>query len=287
MRTPSTTSARELDEGLSLQAYNILELGDPSKGYGPGDMRAIPSTLLLRLDGPTRHSLLAYSKAKAAGTAIQTNWSTFYGLVDLAGGGADDTDPAATKARVDKFTKMNLLQFRGQLDEPEFKQLTQLQLDLRQGNAKKANDALKGFRTMDAIIKDRLIPLKISPNAPEDSAEARAVARVRNIVAGEYQDFTERNKREPTGDEAGKIVDAVMGAEVQRGDSHRAFGFLWGVSAKTETLSDAIREGYTIDDVPADDKRLIGEALDKAKLTKSDELITTIYFQTKIRKGGG
>src|SRR5205085_9493776 len=105
-----------------------------------------------------------YAKQKAKGDPIETNWTTYYDLLSLA----------STDETKDKFLSTNLLRYRGQLGDTEFKQVVELQSGLRRGDDK-AEAKLAGIRTTQQVLASSLKAVGIDPNAKAGTPDAELV----------------------------------------------------------------------------------------------------------------
>jgi hypothetical protein len=86
---------------------------------------------------------MSYSDRLNRGESIETDWRTFYKLIDQAGTSPDD------------FAKQNLLGYRAKLSDTEFKQIAEIQLAIRKKDGREG-PGLAQFGTEEQIVNDSL-----------------------------------------------------------------------------------------------------------------------------------
>src|SRR6185436_2209243 len=124
---------RQDEENALKGAFNILDKTP--------DIHKIPPTAWVSFTGAQRGALMAYADKLSAGTPVETDYPTYYSLMTQAG-----KDPTT-------FANANLLNYRAKLGDTEFKQLTDIQLSIRNKDNAKADRDLGDFRTKDLIVK--------------------------------------------------------------------------------------------------------------------------------------
>lgn len=154
----------------------------------------VPSPLLARLKPRDLASVRAYQKALAAGIEPKTDWQIYYGLQTAA------ADPTTR----DTFLGTDLLGYRGQLSDGEFKELVGLQARLKKGEEA---PELRGFLTTTQIVNDAL-PRDVKRDGPESADFRRAVDQA--VVDWK----TAHGKPEIPADEVRKITAGVLGRKV-------------------------------------------------------------------------
>lgn len=129
---------REEHDRIMQSASVLVEQDGNLDGIDPG--------LLNKLTIHERSALEARAAQVSGNVEPSTDWGLYYGLR-----GAASTDP-------DEFKKMDLMLFRSQLNEAEFKQIVGLQMDIREG---KDAAVLSGVQTQHQIVNGTLESLGI------------------------------------------------------------------------------------------------------------------------------
>src|SRR5690606_10885673 len=142
-----------------------------------------------------------YARMLAAGTPVETDYPTYYRLLQQAG-----DDPQA-------FATANLLQFRHKLGETEFKQLANLQLSIKNGNRQAADKVLEGFRTRGQIFEDTLRLYRIDPKADPATDEGRAIALLRRML-DQRIDAMQASGQKVTNTEIQRTLDELLSQEI-------------------------------------------------------------------------
>lgn len=246
---------RDDEEAASKAAFNILDQNN-------GNIGKIPPTAWQSFSGATKSSLRAYSKRLAAGENIDTNWTTFYSLVDKAG-----TKP-------NEFAAENILDYRGKLGNAEFKQIADLQLSIRNKD-NKAKDGLAEFGTENDIVNGSLHQYGFETEPSKQSKDEKdAIAELRRRVR---EDVGMLKKKDVTQADIQSIVDNILSK------SATVKGSWWGLIPFTSTKFSDQRRGVNlkIEDVPQADKDQIKQALDKAGRPVSDVTILDLYIRAQ------
>jgi hypothetical protein len=248
-------AAGEQQRADSQQAYNIVEQ--------TGRFDAIPAPLLTRLEGSTRSALRNYAIEKAKGVPVQTDPPTYYALMTQAG-----TDPAT-------FLKQNVLDYRGKLDNADFKQLTDLQLTIRNGDRTKTDAALAGFRTNTQIIDDTLTQWGMDPKAAPDTDTGKAIAQLRRTLDQRIEAATAGTGKKATNVEIQTTLDNIL---KQSKDSPGSWwGLVPGVAAH-------FRDQTTrLIDIPFDERTKVEDALRRKGLPITDAAVLDLYVAGQNR----
>lgn len=256
---------REAEETRLRTAYDLV---DRYK-----DVAAIPPGQWSQLTGGARSALRNYAEALAQGVPVKTDLAAYYGLMQQAA-----NDPEA-------FTKRNLLEFRGKLDEVEFKQLAQLQLQYRRGDTKAADKTLTGFRTTNAIIEDSLTLFGVDPNSKATTEEGKAVAQLRRMVDRRVEAHANLTGKEPSNADVQQMVDELLSA----GETKK--GSWWSIFPGGAPFRDKTRSilSLTVGDISPSDRKLVEDALRRSGRPVSDATILDLYIETqaRLKKGGG
>lgn len=245
---------RERDEANSIQAYNIIDK--------TGNVAKIPPALWTSFTGNQRAGMLAYARAKARGVDIETDFAAYYSLMQQAA-----NDPQG-------FAQENLLNSRGKLGDTEFKQLADLQLAIKNGNRKAADEELDLFRTHKQVIDDTLALYSIDPN-PKETDDRRAIAQLQRMLGARMEMLTSLTGKKPSNADVQDALDDLLGKSVETPGSWWA---LWQ-NRGTKRLIDV-----TYDDIPADQKPLIEKALRGAGREVTPETVLDLYLETKARE---
>jgi hypothetical protein len=247
---------REAAETAMKGVYNIVD-----KTH---DVNSIPPTTWASLTGPQRSSIREYSDRLARGLAVETDIPTYYGLMQKA---ADDPTT---------FSTTNLLNYRGRLGDTEFKSLTGLQLSIRNGDRKAAEEAIGGFRTHDQIIKDSLTQYGIDPTPKEGTKEAAAVAELRRRLDANVADLTNSTGKKASNTDIQAQLDKILGTQVN------VPGSWWGLLPFNGiSFRDSNKRiiDLTIDDVPAPERQEIEAAMKRKNRTATDATILDAYVK--------
>jgi hypothetical protein len=243
---------RDREEKTLVDAYNVVDKTKSVTGINPA--------VWASMDGSQRSALHHYAKMLAAGNGIKTDIETYQALLDQAA-----NDPQT-------FAAQNLLNYRGKLDDVEYKQVAQLQLSLRQGDRKAADDALAGYRTESSVIEDSLRQAGIDP---ADKKKAGPVAFLRQQVAERAAALVQVTGKKPTNADIQGIVDEILQKPIS------AEGSWWRLWTPVEKrLID-----LTISDVPAADRAQIEQSLKRQGWIVNDQTVLDLYLRNLARTG--
>lgn len=245
---------REREEANSIEAYNIIDR--------TGNVARIPPALWTSFSGNQRAGMIAYARAKARGVDIETDFSVYYSMMQQAA-----NDPQG-------FAQENLLNSRGKLGDTEFKQLADLQLAIKNGNRKAADEELDLFRTHKQVIDDTLALYSIDPN-PKETDDRRAIAQLQRMLGARMEMLTSLTGKKPRNADVQDALDDLLGKSVK---TEGSWWWLWQ-NRSTKRLIDV-----TYDDIPADQKPLIEKALRGAGREVTPETVLDLYLETKARE---
>lgn len=253
------SATRAQDEARSTSAFSIVD-----KSH---DVATIPPGMWANFNGSTRASLRSYAEHLAKGIPIQTDLPSYYRLMTMAG------------AAPEKFVNENLLDYRGKFDEPEFKQLAELQRTIRQGDRAKADKDLAGFRTKTELINDSLTQYGFDPKATSDSAQGKAIAQLRRMVDQSVDADQAGGKKVDNAQIQGHI-DRILGADVKTPGSWRALvqPFSYDFFDQTKKLIDT-----TAGDIPAAERTQVEDALRRHGQPISDATVLNLWLQHKVQ----
>lgn len=252
---------RDREEAALTAAYNLVD-----KSH---DVHAIPPTQWSALPGQARSALRSYAEHLAKGIPVQTDLPTYYSLMQQAG-----TDPQT-------FTRQNLLNYRAKLDEPEFKQLAGLQLSIRNGDREKADKELSGFRTHSQIVDDSLSLYGVDPNAKPTTPEGKAIAQLRRMLDTRVEAQGALTGKKQTNDDIQRTLDGLLSQSVT------VPGSWWNIFPGGKSFTDTQKPLVTLqaDDIPAEERTLIEDALRRRHRPISDATVLDLYLETRARTG--
>jgi hypothetical protein len=225
-----------------------------------GDLRAIAPGDWVKLDIGQREALEKRSRQIHEGVEPVTNWTKFYDLMNLAS--ADETRQ--------QFMKMDLMQYRPELANAEFKQITERQSALRAG--KSADEALQGYRTTKQIVDDALAGAHIDPTPKPGSGDAEHVNLFRSTVDQRILDLQLRTGKKATTNDVQTIVDDLLIKGKVPGS-----GFLWNSSKRVYELKPTEAITMTADKVPKIERDKIEAALRRNGRPVTDDSVVDLY----------
>jgi len=254
---------REAEQSTMRSAYDILDK--------TANVNRIPPATWSQFDGGTRSAMRSYAEHKAKGTPVQTDLPTYYGLVQKA---MDSPEAFATT---------NLLKYRAQLDEVEFKQLAGLQLNIVNGNKNAAEKDLGGLRTNLQIINDSLVQYGITPDgAKQTKEEADAVATLRRMLDTAVEVESQRTGKKPDNIFIQREADRILSQSVTTP------GSWWNIWPGGKSVSDVTTR--LIDtkaaDIPPTERQQVEAALRARQQPVSDATVLDLWLRTKTRTGG-
>lgn len=242
-------------------AYNLID-------QSGGDINSIPATVWTSLEGAQRSALRSYANALAKGVPIETDLPTYYSLMQQAA-----KDPAT-------FLNQNLLNYRAKLDETEFKQLAGLQLAMGQGDTKKVEKELGGFRTNNQILEDALAGYGLDPAAKPTTEGGKAIAQLRRMLDVRVQTQEALTGKKPTNTDIQGMIDGILS------QSTKVPGSWWNAFPGGKPFFDQEKRliDTAIEDVPADERRLVEQALKAKGRPISDATVLDLYLESQARK---
>lgn len=240
-------------EALALNAGNIVDRTH--------DVAKIPPADWVRLPNATKSELRSYAKQLSESGKVETNWGTYYTLMTLA----------TNEATRDKFAALNLMDYRGQLGNAEFKQFADVQGDIRKGSMKAANSLLASEGMQTEIVNEGLRSAGFDPTPPEagqdkyDKATMDRVVAFRRAVRGAVvAQESQPNAKPVTKSDVQSIVDTLLA----RG-------------AAKDRLAFEVPQAHVVrgSDVPVGERRKIERALRANGLLVSDDAIVRLFNQ--------
>lgn len=245
---------RDQEEATAKTAYDAVDRTH--------SVDSIPPATWLGLSGGTRSALHEYANRLAKGEPVETDPVKYYGLMQQA----SETPEA--------FVKVNLLGYKGSLDNATFKQLTDLQYSIRKGEREQADKVLSGFRTSTQLVDDALTSYGIDP-ATKDLPTKQSIAELRRMLDTRVQAQEALTGKKATNDDMQTTLDAILS------QSRTTPGSWWGlVPFNGVSLSDTKKRliDLTPADVPAADRTQIEDSLRRARLPVSDQTVLDVYL---------
>jgi hypothetical protein len=204
------------------------------------------------------------------GKQPETDWNDFYQLKTWA----------SYKDTRDQFLRTNLLDYRNKMADSEFKELVNLQQELRKGD-ENAEKTLDGFRNHTTIVNDSLAQAGIDPSPEAGSGDAEKVNRFRSMVDAEVKRHQDAVGKKITNDEMQEIVDRLMIKGKVPGSGF--YGFFQKNKRAFELESGENIE-ISAENIPASEKAKIVDALQRSKKPVTDQSILELYHRKLTRK---
>src|SRR6185436_10230611 len=251
---------RQDEENALKGAFNILDKTP--------DIHKIPPTAWVSFTGAQRGALMAYADKLSAGTPVETDYPTYYSLMTQAG-----KDPTT-------FANANLLNYRAKLGDTEFKQLTDIQLSIRNKDNAKADRDLGDFRTKDQIVTDSLIKFGITTDDSKLSTDQRrALAELRQLVDTRTTAQANLTGKKPTGQDIQSIVDQILSSSID------VKGSWWNIWPRSGPFFDQSKkfQDITPADIPGDERQQIEAALRRRGRPVNDTTVLDLYLDAHSR----
>lgn len=229
-----------------------------------GSVDSIPVSVWDELDVDTKRALEIRSRQVRAGIEPVTDWDVYYDLKSQA------SDPTTAVA----YTERNLLTYRHQLSDAEFKELVGIQNALKAGRGR-SDKVLQGYRTANQIVNDALSSVGIDSSPKEGSDDAKRVNQFRRRVDEEIVAYQTLTGKEATTDEIQRIVDQLM----LKGSVP---GAVWGDAWRTDKFAFEVQPGESfeitdIDEVPQAERSKIEEALRRRNMPVTESAILSLF----------
>jgi hypothetical protein len=148
-----------------------------------------------------RKDAIAYAKAVQAGPEkIKTNWGTYFTLMRVA----------ANPESQEEFAKANLMGVRGELADPEFKQLVEIQSAILKRDTTKSNELLSDWRTEEEVVRETLRPAGLYPTETSPDAEKERYKVLRRKLGERVVEIQRRTNRKASNDEIQDALDQLV-----------------------------------------------------------------------------
>lgn len=210
------------------------------------------------------------------GVSPETNWGLYYDLKNMATVEQDKTD----------FINLNLMKYRSYLNDPEFKDLVNLQESIRRNDIENISGNISEYRTNYKIENSALDSIGIDFGAHPGTEEYQSVAQFRRAVDEQISIEKKRiGKQFIPNEDVQKIIDNILINNVRFRPTYWGFGkeayFDFGNDIKQEeqALSEKADVGAAtyIKDVPLEESQKITDALTRAGHSVIDEKIIELY----------
>lgn len=254
---------RETKEATASSAFNMVD-----KSH---DVATIPPMMWANFNGETKSALRSYAEHLAKGVPVQTDYQTFYALMDQAG-----KDP-------ETFAKQPLLAYKAKLDDGNFERVANLQLSIRQGDRTAAQKELSGFQSRQEVVNNTLTQYGIETQPSKQSdAEKQAVAQLHRMI-DQRVEAAQTTGKKVSNEELQGVVDALLSQKETVPGSVWAIlrPFTYDFNDKTKRLIETAPG-----DIPADQRALIEESLRRNGRPVSDATVLNIYLEHKVRTNG-
>lgn len=243
---------RQWEENLMTKSGNIIDKTGTTDSIPPNEWQALSPS--------QKESLKSYARHKREGTQPETKWSEYYDLKTMA---------SAAPTR-DAFLKINMMEYRGQMADAEFKELVSLQTDLRKGS-KSAESQLDGYRTDQVIVNDSLRAAGFDPSPKAGKSDLQATSRFRRLVDEQIIVYQNQTGKKADNNQVQNIVDNLMVKVV----TDR--GYLWNTEKRAFQLGSEDSVEIKFNDIPKAERAKIEQVLRARNIKASEDKIIEIY----------
>jgi hypothetical protein len=242
------------DEQNYIGALNKLEASG-------GNLDKVNPGYFATLSLSERNGLMNYAKNLREGIPVSTDWGEYYNLKTMA-------SSPNTKG---EFLKLNLSQYRHKFGDTEFKEMVNLQTQMRKGDEP---DGIKQFRSNKQIADQTLEAVGINPNPKDGTKDAKDVLEFNTIFGQKIDEHTRRTGQPPTNEEAqtyaNELVMKGVTKEIAFWSDERKFKFQL-------KPTDAMFKVEDVTGIPPKRKREIEAYLKKYNRPVTDEAILEAY----------
>jgi hypothetical protein len=249
----------EAQKNASRDAFNILDQTP--------DVTKIPPSAWASFPGALRTELTNYAEKKRKGEPIETVWTTYSAEMNKAG-----QQPAA-------FINDNLLLYRAQLGDTEYKQLTDIQLAMRRGEKP---PAVEDFRTKQQMINENLAAYGFQTEPSKQTpAEKSAVAQLGRMLDEKIAVASSLpGAKKPDNRDIQSMIDGILTTKAT------VPGSWWGLvpfsgrpySGFPPTSEQKPLVNLTINDIPPEQRKQTEDKLRSVGLPVSDQTILNLYI---------
>lgn len=245
-------------QSLNLRAQNQQDFQIASQLVEQN--KPVPANLSGRLTAAQNSALDRRLKQVNAQVEPQTDWATYYDLKMMAANNPNG------------FVSENLIQYRHQLSNSEFKDLTNIQSQISK-NPGSSNATLGGFRTTTQVINDTLTSAGFNVKS-KNANDVKRIADFRRAVDERLQILQEQTGKKPRADEVQKVTDSLLiDVITKRG------GFMG--------LFDSKKKAFELQykDIPVSDRDMIIKEMKKRGKVPTERSILEYYRIGKTRDG--
>lgn len=253
----SEAAEREAHEQMLTDVFNQLDQNP--------DVRRIDPITWSRMSGSEKSAAYNYVEARIAGVPIQTNWTRYTGLMEMA------------RDNPQRFAKVSLLQYRGQLGDTEYKQLLSMQTSIAGGDAS-GGGQIPSFSTKREIIENSLAVYDADLSDAEVGRIYRLLdQRVAALGPG----------AEPSAADYQTFVDEILGAELKR--TAGVMDGLWDWARGNEVATRIISDDLTYESIPLAERRQLEDNMRRRGLTINEQTVLDQWrlFHIMKRSRGG
>lgn len=244
------------------KAWNIAITPDAS-GMRPTSQDAIPPALWTKLTPQTQEALTRQFAHNLKGTQQTTDQGVWYEIQR----GLSSDDPKVRQ----EWAHKNLLEYRGKLSPADFQELAKMQGAISKGDP---DGHLTAVRSVNGMVDDALNRLGIDPTPKPNTSEgsdAAKSAKFRRAVQDNLTALEAAQGKKATPEQTQQVIDALTKKVVTQK------GWLWD--------SEKPRGLVTIEDVPAEEKVKIIDALKRNNWPVTDTNVIELYLRN-IGKAG-
>lgn len=235
------------------RAANIIERNG-------GDTTQIPRAQWAALSLQDRNAIDARARQLKMGIEPSTDWQKYYEVKTLA----------SNDSTRNEFLRTNLMELRPKMAEAEFKELVNLQTQMRKGES--ADKLLSGFRTNLQVVQGTLRSIGLPPKPKPGSDDAVKVETFMRAVDEQVIAFQNETGKKATSEDVQRIADnLVVKGEIP--DS----GWFWNDSKRVYELGEDDKIVVAYEDVPRNERLKIQEALRNQGIQPNEDNITAMY----------
>lgn len=247
---------RDVDETRMRTAADILDRTRDVTRIPPGEWAAMSPA--------QRSSLRSYVEQLTKSNDVETDWNTFYRLMNQAG-----TDPEA-------FANVNITDFIGRLSKQDREQLAGLQLSIRNADRRGTAAVIDGFMTNQQIVNDVLLEagLDATPQAGDDSVNQ--VIALRREVDRQVQALQTATGKKATNEDVRAIADSMFRKVVIEGSRSWLLGSDEQRALIDLPAADRIQR-MTLTDMPPSLRALAEDSLRRHGQSASDAEVLALY----------
>ena len=163
-----------------------------------GDVTQIPRSQWAAMSLQDRNAIDARAKQLKSGTEPVTDWGKYYEVKTLASNDSTRND----------FLRTNLMTLRPNMAEAEFKELVNLQTQMRKGG--NANELMGGFRTQMQVVQGTMKSIGIKTDGKPGTESAKKAEQFMRAVDEEVIAFQQQSGKKATSVDVQNIADKLV-----------------------------------------------------------------------------